>query len=196
MIPLDRTCLYVICAAPLAERAPDIAQALIDDGWTVLPVATPSAADGWIDDDALERITGSKARSTYRTPDQPKDHRDIDAVLICPATLNTIGKLANGIADDYALSVVSECIGAGNPTLVIPMVNEHLWAHPAWGNNMTRLASASVRFLDPETLTDDARAVRSGTGAAIAAALDPRSVALAFRDTSDGQSRSGEPKTV
>ena len=173
---MERTCLFVICAAPLAQRAPDIAQALVDADWTVQVIATPSAAAGWVDHEALQRITGSVVRSTYRAPDQPKTRSQPDAVLVCPATFNTIGKLANGIADDYALSALCEALGAGVPIMAVPMINENLWAHPALEPNLDRLSRAGVVTIDPGTMEAGAGSVRSGAGQRVAEMLDAPSL--------------------
>lgn len=176
---MERTCLFVICAAPLAQRAPDIAQALVDDDWTVLPVATPSAGDGWVDAEALRRITGFEARSTYRAPDQPKTRREPDLVLLCPATFNTIGKLANGLADNYALGVLSEALGGSVPIVVVPMINQNLWRHPALEPSLDRLAEAGVIFIDPNTAKVGRSSIASGSGAQISADFDPSALVAA-----------------
>jgi phosphopantothenoylcysteine decarboxylase len=185
---MDRTCLLIICAAPLARRAPDVAQALGGGGWTVLPVATPEAFEGWADREALQRMTGFPVRSSHRAPDSIKVLRDADAVVVCPATFNTIGKLANGIADNYALGIVAEAIGAGTPTLLVPFVNEKLSRHPALVRNLSDLESAGVIVFDPQGFDDRLRGIPSGTGDQVAAHFDPRRLVsvLAARTGSSG----------
>jgi phosphopantothenoylcysteine synthetase/decarboxylase len=170
---VERVCLFVICAAPLARRAPDIAQALVDDGWTVVPVATPTAAADWVDHEALERITGLAVRSTYRTPDEPKVRRESDLVLVSPATFNTIGKLAHGIADDYALGVLAEALGAGRRIVMIPFVNDSLWRHPAFVPNLGALTQAGVEFLDSRGLDAQVRSLATGSGDAVVEGFRP-----------------------
>ena len=67
--------------------------------------------------DGLEAATGSKIRSEYRRGDQ-SGRRDLPkslAVLVAPATFNTVCKLAAGINDTYALGIVAEAIGRGLP---------------------------------------------------------------------------------
>ena len=177
---MERVCLFVICAAPLARRAPDIAQALVDDGWTVVPVATSTATADWVDHEAIERITGSAVRSTYRTPDEPKVRREPDLVLVCPATFNTIGKLAHGIADDYALGVLSEALGAGRRMVMIPFVNESLWGHPALASNLRLLRDAHVRFLDPHDAGTSIAPLASGMGEGVARSFDSQALVHAI----------------
>ena len=49
--------------------------------------------------------------------------RPVDALIIAPATYNTINKLALGIADTYVLTTAAETIGRGVPTVIVPFVN-------------------------------------------------------------------------
>lgn len=162
----------VVCAAPLAERAPDIAAALRDAGWTVSVVVTPSAS-GWVDHDQIEAVTGQPAAVDYRRPDEPKRGPRPTAVVACPGTFNTLNKLADGVSDTYALGVLNEALATGTPLVVMPIVNERLWGHPAWEPNLRLLGEAGVRLLDAHTGEPSAQPVRSGTGADVAAAFQP-----------------------
>jgi hypothetical protein len=47
-----------------------------------------------------------------------------DVVLVCPATFNTVSRLALGIADTYTASALAEALGVGVPMFVVPMVND------------------------------------------------------------------------
>ena len=59
---------------------------------------------------------------------RPKGPRssDAQALIIAPATYNTINKLAVGINDTYALNVAAEAVGRGVPTAILPFVNTAL----------------------------------------------------------------------
>ncbi len=103
----DRALTVVVCAAPLAERAPEFAAALADAGLIVSVVATP-AASGWIYHEEVTNVTGAPAATDYRSPDEPKRGPRPDVVVVAPATFNTLNKLAAGISDTYALGVVNE----------------------------------------------------------------------------------------
>lgn len=145
---MDKSCLFVICAAPLANRAVDVAQSLVDDGWTVVPVATPAASDGWVDADALRQVTGNPLRSTFGQHEGP-DPRHTDAVVVCPATFNTINKIALGISDNYALALLAESLGRKARVLMVPFVNETLWKHPRFAANLAELMARGVGVVDP-----------------------------------------------
>jgi phosphopantothenoylcysteine decarboxylase / phosphopantothenate---cysteine ligase len=69
-----------------------------------------------------------------------------DLLLVAPATANTIGKFARGIADD-ALSTLFLATRA--PVLVAPAMNVNMFEHPAVVENLALLRARGVRFVDP-----------------------------------------------
>jgi len=70
----------------------------------------------------------------------------IDLLLIAPATANVIGKLANGIADDFLSTLY---IATRAPVLVAPAMNTQMFAHEAVRKNLDTLAARGVRFVEP-----------------------------------------------
>ena len=70
----------------------------------------------------------------------------IDLLLIAPATANIIGKLANGIADDF-LSTLYTATRA--PVLIAPAMNTQMFEHEAVRRNLDTLAARGVRFVEP-----------------------------------------------
>ncbi|SIO90650.1 flavoprotein [Nocardiopsis sp. JB363] len=118
----DQKTLYVaVCAAGPASEVGTLVGLAQDRGWTVQVMATPAAVS-FIDIQALEKQTGRPVRSQHRTPGDPRSPK-ADAIIIAPATFNTINKLANGIADNYVLDVVNEAIGLRVPTVILPFIN-------------------------------------------------------------------------
>ena len=69
-----------------------------------------------------------------------------DLLLVAPATANTIGKLARGIADD-ALSTLYTATTA--PTVIAPAMNVNMFGHPAVVENMEILRRRGVTFVEP-----------------------------------------------
>jgi phosphopantothenoylcysteine synthetase/decarboxylase len=164
----------VVCGAPLAARAHDVAATAICAGWQVRVVATPAALQ-WIDDEKVLSVTGESAVTTYRRPDQPKRGARPASVLVCPATFNTVNKLAAGIADIHAMGVLCEALGAGSPIVAVPMINDILWGHPALSRSFRELSAAGVTFVDVCTgRTDTFAAVRSGTGDDVVRGFNPQ----------------------
>ena len=90
-------------------------------------VAVTPAALEFFDAVAIADQTGSPVRSQYAKPGAPRSLIP-DAILVAPATYNTINKWAQGISDTYALGVLAETTGLTVPTVVLPFVNTALAA--------------------------------------------------------------------
>lgn len=69
-----------------------------------------------------------------------------DLIIVAPTTANFIGKLANGIADDMASTLL---LAATAPIWVAPAMNVHMYEHPAVLRNLERLYQDGVRFIEP-----------------------------------------------
>ncbi|TQS29064.1 flavoprotein [Microbispora sp. KK1-11] len=138
--------LYIIvCAAGPAGDVGKLVTMAQDDGWIVQIVATPNALD-FIDVSALEKQTGRPVRSQYRKPGDPKPPR-ADAIIVAPATYNTINKFAQGVADTYALGLLAEAPGLGIPVVVLPFVNTALAARAPFRCSIQRLQDEGVCVL-------------------------------------------------
>ncbi|MFI5177796.1 MAG: bifunctional phosphopantothenoylcysteine decarboxylase/phosphopantothenate--cysteine ligase CoaBC [Vicinamibacterales bacterium] len=70
----------------------------------------------------------------------------LDLLVIAPATANVIGKIANGIADDFLTALY---LATTAPVLVAPAMNTNMWEHPAVRANVDRLGARGVYFVDP-----------------------------------------------
>jgi phosphopantothenoylcysteine synthetase/decarboxylase len=174
-------CSFVVCGAPLAARAPEIAARLIDAGWRVQVITTPSAVD-WVDDAALAAAAGLPVQSEHRAVGTPKNRGRPDVVVVAPITFNTVGKLACGIADTYAHSALCEALGDRVPILAVPMVNNRLWGHPAWLPNIDRLTNAGVSWLNIHDGTvGEPKPVQSGTGDSVVKRFDPEWISAQLR---------------
>ncbi|GAA2471551.1 hypothetical protein Ahu01nite_078710 [Winogradskya humida] len=120
----------VVCGAGPAPNIGNLMALAAERGWIVNLVATPSAL-GFLDVAALEGTSGVEVRSGYGQRASGPRPSASDALIVAPATYNTINKLAAGINDNYALSVASEAIGRGTSTAILPFVNSALAArHP------------------------------------------------------------------
>ncbi|MCG3128431.1 MAG: Coenzyme A biosynthesis bifunctional protein CoaBC [Phycisphaerae bacterium] len=82
-----------------------------------------------------------------------------DLLLLAPATANTIGKLACGIADNLVGALL---IGAACPAIIAPAMNTRMWEHPAVRRNVEFLRDAGYEIVDPETGWMACRAVGVG----------------------------------
>jgi Flavoprotein len=99
----------------------------------------------------LADLTGHPVRSDYKQPDDPDVLPPPDALVIAPATFNTINKLAAGISDTLALGLLNEAVGTGLPVIAVLFPNQMLARHPAFAASITALKSWGVRLIfDPE----------------------------------------------
>jgi phosphopantothenoylcysteine synthetase/decarboxylase len=138
--------LYVIvCAAGPAGDVGRLVDLMRERGWTVQIIATPSAL-AFIDVPALETLTGRPVRSQYRSPGEPKSP-PADAIIVAPATYNTINKWANGTSDTYALGILAEAPGMGIPVVVLPFVNSALAGRAPFKESVEALRGEGVRVL-------------------------------------------------
>ncbi len=72
--------------------------------------------------------------------------RNVDAILIAPASADLIGKLANGLADDLLTTL---CLAREVPLLVAPAMNRQMWTNRATQRNVTRLRGDGIGILGP-----------------------------------------------
>ncbi len=147
--------LLVVCGAPPAAKVIELAGHLSDDGWDVYPVLT-EAAMAWVDLAPLEMATGHSAKYEPRGPYEPKSLPRADAIVVAPATFNTINQWAAGINNTAALGILNEAVGSGTLVVASPYAKATLAAHPAFMRNLDLLASAGVRFTPLDALRPSA----------------------------------------
>ena len=140
-----RVLTIVVCGAGPASSVTALIGQAIDRGWTVQVVATPAAL-AFIDAAAIESRTGSPVRSQYSAPGSPRS-KVPDAVIVAPATYNTICKWAFGTSDTYALGILAEMTGMGLPVVVLPYVNAALAARAPFRRAVESLRNEGVHIL-------------------------------------------------
>ena len=91
--------LYVIvCGAPAASSVDEFFRLALDAGWLVRDIATPMD-EQFIDGPQLAALTG-RVRAGFRMLDEPDELPAADAVVVAPATFNTVNEWAVGIKPD------------------------------------------------------------------------------------------------
>ena len=144
---MTRGVLYIIaCAAPPTRDVGKLVALAQEAGWEVCVLTTPSARR-FADVAALEKATGHPVRSDYKDPGEPDVLPAPDAIIVAPATVNTINKWAAGICDTLALGILVEAIGKKLPTVALPFTNRAHAAHPAFTDNIGKLRSWGVSVL-------------------------------------------------
>src|SRR5438309_9933940 len=134
-----------------AYKAVEVARGLQKRGHEVVAVMTRSATR-FVGPVTFEAITRRRVITDQFEPGANADIEHIalastiDLLLVAPATANIIGKMANGLADDF-LSTLYTATRA--PVLLAPAMNTQMFAHPAVRRNLDVLAARGVRFVDP-----------------------------------------------
>jgi len=138
----------VLSGTTTAARCPDILRGLVALGFpTVIALPTPNAART-VAPRELADIEGAQVVESYfDAAIRPRPPRGV--VLFAPCSFNSLNKLAHGIADNLALSVVAEAIGRGTPVIVAPSLNQPLLDHPQARASLRILPTWNVTIIPP-----------------------------------------------
>lgn len=135
-----------------AYKAANIVRLLVTQGAEVKIVMTPLAKQ-FITPLTLATLAKNPIYVDFFNPENGEWNSHVslgmwaDAYLIAPATANTIGKMANGIADNLLLT---SYLSAKCPVFVAPAMDLDMYAHSAVQKNIETLKSYGVHFIDAE----------------------------------------------
>ena len=141
----------VVTGGIAAYKIPDFVRTLIKAGANVRVALTPSAKQ-FVTPITFEVLT--KYPPLVEGVNSPDTVAHIaladwtDYAIVMPATANTIGKFANGIADNEALSMM---LALNSPLLFIPAMNEKMWANKATQRNINQLRLDGHSVVEPDT---------------------------------------------
>lgn len=136
-----------------AYKACYIIRGLIKRGAEVQVVITPAGKE-FITPITLSALTGKPVISEFfaQRDGTWNSHVDLglwaDAMLIAPATASTIGKMANGVADNM---LITTYLSAKAPVFVAPAMDLDMYAHPATQKNLEILRSYGNHIIEPGT---------------------------------------------
>jgi phosphopantothenoylcysteine decarboxylase / phosphopantothenate---cysteine ligase len=142
-----RRILIGITGGIAAYKVPLLIRTFRKQGAEVKVVLTPSAG-GFIGDDTIRTLSGNPV---YRdgVPVYDMDHIRLaewaELFLICPATANTIAKMAHGIADNLVTSLALSI--APRRIVVAPAMNTAMWENPVTKENVALLKNRDIRVL-------------------------------------------------
>lgn len=143
--PSRRVLSVIVCGAGPAAAIGTLVKLAQDRSWIVQVIATPAALE-FFDAAAIESQTGNPLRSQYSKPGAPRSEIP-DAIMVAPATYNTINKWAHGISDTYALGILAETTGLAVPIIVLPFVNAALASREPFRRSVQSLRAEGVRIL-------------------------------------------------
>lgn len=143
--------LLGVCGSIAAYKAAHLIRLLIKGGASVQVVMTPDATD-FITPLTLSTLSGNPVLTTYadRKRGTWNNHVQLalqaDAIVVAPASANTLAKFANGICDNLLCAVY---LSAKSPVFLAPAMDLDMWTHPATKNNISRLQQAGNLVIPP-----------------------------------------------
>jgi phosphopantothenoylcysteine decarboxylase / phosphopantothenate---cysteine ligase len=147
----DRRILLIVSGSVAAYKALDLIRLLRKAGASVTAVLTAGGAR-FVTKEALAGITGQRVHDDLWAAEAEIGHirlaRLPDLVVVAPASADLLAKMANGLADDLASTVL---LATRAPILVAPAMNPAMWDHPATRANLVALAARGVQVVGPGT---------------------------------------------
>ena len=145
--PLEAAYL-IVTGTTTAPLAAELVRGLLRLLPRVLTLMTPNAARVVAARD-LSAIEGNQLIESYFDP-AILPRPPLGLVVVAPCSFNSLNKLAAGIADNLALSIVAEAIGRGTPVLVAPSLNAPLLRHPQAQRSLRSLREWGITLIDPQ----------------------------------------------
>ena len=180
--------LLIVGGGIAAYRALDVVRGVRRGGGAVTPVLTRGGSE-FVTALSLAALAESPVHEALFsvTSEAEMGHialsRSADLIVVCPATADLLAKMAAGLADDLATTLL---LATDTPVLVCPAMNVRMWQHPATVANLATLRARGVQVIEPDEGTMACGEFGRGRlppvddlVAAIAAALAPISQRLA-----------------
>lgn len=148
-----RRILLIIAGGIAAYKSLDLIRRLRDAGAQVRCVMT-AGAQQFVTPLAASALSGDKTYTDLfdREDEAAIGHirlaREADCVVVAPATANLMARMAHGLADDLATTVL---LATRLPVLIAPAMNPAMWAHPATRRNLATLRADGVHVVGPAT---------------------------------------------
>ncbi|GBR70908.1 bifunctional phosphopantothenoylcysteine decarboxylase/phosphopantothenate--cysteine ligase CoaBC [Gluconobacter kanchanaburiensis] len=147
-----RRVLLIVSGGIAAFRALELVRLLRADGIAVTPVMT-EAARAFVTPLSLETLAGERVHDMLFEPTQESEighialARSADLVVVCPATANIMARMAHGLADDLATTLL---LATTSPILLAPAMNVRMWEHPATQANLKQLEARGISVVGPD----------------------------------------------
>ncbi|MBJ6987917.1 bifunctional phosphopantothenoylcysteine decarboxylase/phosphopantothenate--cysteine ligase CoaBC [Devosia sp. MC521] len=145
--------LLIVTGGIASYKSPDLVRRLREAG-AVVRCAMTEASKNFIQPTVLAAVSGTPVVSELFDPIEGMDvghvrlAREADLIIIAPATADILGKLAHGIANDLASTIL---LAADGPVLIAPAMNPKMWDHAAVKRNVATLKADGYQFVGPES---------------------------------------------
>ena len=153
-VPLPRARILLIISGGIAAyKSLELIRRLRDRGATVRVVMT-SAAQRFVSPLSATTLSGQPVRDDLfsLTDEAAIGHielsRAADLVVVAPASANILARMAGGVADDMATTLL---LATDKRVLAAPAMNVRMWLHPATRRNVQRLKDDGVLLIGPES---------------------------------------------
>lgn len=143
--------LLIISGGIAAYKCLDLIRRLRERGASVRTVMT-EAAQSFVTPMSVAALTADRVFTDLFDRDSEHDighirlSREADLIVVAPATADLLAKMANGLADDLASTVL---LATDKPVLTAPAMNPLMWSHPATVRNISTLRRDGIRFIGP-----------------------------------------------
>jgi len=144
--------LLIVGGGIAAYRALDLVRGIRRAGGHVTPVLTRGGAE-FVTALSLAALSESPVHENLFsvTQEATMGHielsRSADLIVVCPATADLLAKMAAGLADDLASTLL---LATDTPVLAMPAMNVRMWQHPATVANIATLRSRGIGIIEPD----------------------------------------------
>lgn len=143
--------LLCVCGGVAAYKAVELVRRLRERGCEVQVAMTDNALR-FVGATTFQAVSGRPVRQSLwdEAAEAAMGHIELarwpDAIVIAPATANTLAKLAHGFADDLVSTL---CLATTAPVFVAPAMNHRMWLHAATQANIDTLKTRGVTVIGP-----------------------------------------------
>ncbi|KEJ95495.1 phosphopantothenoylcysteine decarboxylase / phosphopantothenate--cysteine ligase [Pseudosulfitobacter pseudonitzschiae] len=143
--------LLIIGGGIAAFKSLDLIRRLRERGASVTPVLTQAGAE-FVTPLSVSALAGTKVyRDLFDLTDEAEmGHiqlsRSADLVLVAPATADLMAKMAQGLANDLASTLL---LATDTPVMIAPAMNVRMWDHPATQRNLETLRGDGIAVIGP-----------------------------------------------
>ena len=144
--------LLIVGGGIAAFKIPELIRMLRREGLSVTPVLTPGGAE-FVTPLTLSALAEAPCHTALfdLTRESEMGHiqlsRNADLVVVAPATADLMARMAAGMADDLATTLL---LATDKPVLAAPAMNVRMWNHPATRRNRDLLEEDGIRFVGPD----------------------------------------------